>query len=107
MTTVGLQFAGKIADEIADHGGALRFETQPKPPNWSNGPELEVFVSVVKDKAKMVWGFILGLLGLLLIGYGAEEIKSHPLAGVSTLAIGIILGVVSGLLISKKLSLKS
>jgi hypothetical protein len=55
----------------------------------------------------MVLGLILGLFGLLLGAYGAEVLKSSALIGIPCLAIGIILVVISGLLIFKKLSLKS
>jgi hypothetical protein len=106
-TADSVQFVGKITEEIADHSAALRFQTQPKPKDWPGGPELEVLVAVVKSKTKMVLGLILGLFGLLLGAYGAEVLKSSALIGIPCLAIGIILVVISGLLIFKKLSLKS
>lgn len=102
-----VQFVGKIVEEIADHGGSLRFETEPKPPTWPTGPELELMVAVVKSKTRIVVGFVIGLLGLALGVYGGEKIKSSLVTGLVCVAIGIILVVVSGLLISRKLNLKT
>jgi hypothetical protein len=101
-----VQFVGKIAPEIADHNAALSFDTQPKPNDWPGGPELEVLVAIVKSRSKMVFGLIMGLLGLLLAAYGAEEMKSSTLTGIVCLAIGTCLLVISGLLIFRKLSLR-
>lgn len=106
-TADSVQFVGKITEEIADHSAALRFETQPKPNDWPGGPELEVLVAVVKSKTKMVLGLLLGLFGFLLGAYGGEVLKSSALIGIPCLAVGTTLVVISVLLISKKLSLKS
>jgi hypothetical protein len=106
-TADSVQFVGIITEEIADHSASLRFETQPKPKDWPGGPELEVLIAVVKSKTKMVLGFIIGLLGVLIGAYGTEELKSSLVTGISCLAIGAILAVIGGLLIFKKLSLKS
>jgi hypothetical protein len=101
-----LQCVGKITEEIADHTAAIRFETQPKPEGWPAGPELEVVVAIVKSRARMVAGFIVGLLGLILLAYGGEQLKSSTLSGGSLLAVGTCLVVISVLLISRRLSLK-
>jgi hypothetical protein len=102
-----VQFVGKILEEIADHSAALHLETRPKPKDWPGGPEMEVLVAIVKSRTKMVFGFVIGLLGVLLLTYGAEELKSSMMTGVASVAIGTVLVVISGLLIFKKLSLKS
>ncbi len=106
-TADSVQFVGKITEEIADHSAALRFETQPKPKDWPGGPELEVLVAIVKSRTKMVLGLIIGLLGVLSVVYGTEELKSSTPIGLACLAIGTSLIVISGLLIFKKLNLKS
>lgn len=102
-----VQFVGKIIAEIADHSAALRFETQPKPKDWPGGPELEVLVAIVKSRTKMVFGLIIGLLGVLSCAYGTKALTSSTETGMVYLAIGTCLIVISGLLLFKKLSLKS
>jgi hypothetical protein len=107
QTADSVQFVGKIIEAIADHSAALRFETQPKPKDWPGGPELEVLIAIVKSRTKMVFGLIIGLLGVLFVAYGAKELTSSTQTGMTCLAIGACLLVISGLLIFKKLSLKS
>jgi hypothetical protein len=102
-----VQFVGKVAEEIADRGATLRFETKPKPPDWPGGPELELLVRVVKSRWKMVTGLILGVIGLVFSAYGAELLKSDPLTGGSCFAIGVVLVIIGGILIFRKMSLKS
>lgn len=102
-----LQFIGRINEEIADHSAALHFETRPKAGDWPSGPELEVLFAIVKSKTKIILGFIFGLLGLLLIALGGEALKSSVIGGVTCLALGIIFVFISGILIFRKLSLKS
>lgn len=102
-----VQFVGKITEEIADHSATLRFETQPRPEYWPGGPELELLFAIVKSKIKMVMGFILGVLGVLIAAYGAEKLKSSLVIGMAWLAVGAALAVISGLLLFKKFNLKS
>lgn len=101
-----LQFVGKIAEEIADHTAAIRFETQPKPKDWPGGPELEVAIAIVKSRLRMAVGLIVGLLGVPFLAYGGEQLKSSPASGLSLLVVGTCLVVISVLLISRKLSFK-
>jgi hypothetical protein len=101
-----IQIVGKIAEEIADHSATLRLETQPKPKDWPGGPKLEVLVSITKSGTKMVFGFILGFLGLLSLAYGGVALRSSTWSGVPLVAIGILLLVISGLLITRKLTLR-
>jgi hypothetical protein len=102
-----IQFVGKIAEEIADHGATLRFATQPKPTDWPDGPELEMLFAIVKSRAKMVFGLIIGFFGLLFGAYGAEGLKASIMTGIIWIAVSICFIVISGLLVFKKLSLKS
>jgi len=102
-----VQFVGEITEEIADHSAALRFETLPKREAWPGGPELEVLVAIIKSRTQLVLGLISGLVGLLFGAYGAEILKTALWPGLACLAVGAMLLVISGLLISKKLSLKS
>lgn len=102
-----VQFIGKIAEEIADHGSTLFFETQPKPEHWPGGPEMELLFAVVKNKAKMIIGVVLAVLAILIGAYGAEELKSSLVRGLACLAVGTAIAIISGLLLFKKLSFKT
>jgi hypothetical protein len=102
-----VQFVGKFAEEIADRAAALRFETKPKPADWPGGPELKLLLRVVKNPWKMVGGLIFGVIGLVLGAYGAERLKSTPLTGGAYFAVGVLLVIIGGILIFRKLSLKS
>jgi hypothetical protein len=102
-----LQFVGKINEEIADHSAALHFETLPNTGAWPSGPELEMLFAVVKSKARMIFGVLFGVIGLFLLALGGEALKSTVLGGGVCLTLGVILVVISGILIFRKLSFKS